>query len=83
MKDSPSCRPKAGRETNCNPDLDRSLADILTTLLGVELSLRILFDHPTVREMSAEIERLIFVKLDSLSGDEGRHTLDCTAGVNA
>jgi len=50
---------------------------------GVELSLRILFDHPTVREMSAEIERLIFVKLDSLSGDEGRHTLDCTAGVNA
>ena len=30
---------------------------------GVELSLRSLFDHPTAREMSAEIERLILAKL--------------------
>lgn len=37
---------------------------------AVELSLRSLFDHPTVREMSAEIERLIFAKLDAIDGSE-------------
>jgi len=37
---------------------------------AVELSLRSLFDHPTVREMSAEIERLIFAKLEAMGGSE-------------
>jgi acyl carrier protein len=32
----------------------------------VELSLRSLFDHPTLRGMAAEIERLILAKLESL-----------------
>jgi amino acid adenylation domain-containing protein len=50
---------------------------------GVQLSLRFLFDHPTVREMSAEIESLIFAKLGALSGDEPRHILDPAEGVSA
>ena len=37
---------------------------------GVEVSLRSLFDHPTVREMCAEIERLIFAKLEAIGGSE-------------
>jgi amino acid adenylation domain-containing protein len=50
---------------------------------GVQLSLRFLFDHPTMREMSAEIENLIFAKLEVLSGDQARHILDPAEGVNA
>ncbi|PYT21859.1 MAG: non-ribosomal peptide synthetase, partial [Acidobacteria bacterium] len=37
---------------------------------GVEVSLRSLFDHPTVREMCAEIELLIFAKLEAIGGSE-------------
>lgn len=36
---------------------------------GVELSLRTLFDHPTLGEMSSEIERLILEKLASAQVD--------------
>jgi len=32
----------------------------------IELSLRAIFDHPTVEEISAEIERLILAKLDAI-----------------
>ena len=37
---------------------------------GVELSLLNLFDQPTVAGLSAEIERLLVVKLDAMSEDE-------------
>jgi acyl carrier protein len=37
---------------------------------GVEISLRSLFDEPTVRGMSAEIERLIRARLAKMSDDE-------------
>jgi amino acid adenylation domain-containing protein len=50
---------------------------------GVELSLRSLFDHPTVREMSTEIERLIFAKLEAMGADEARHTPACPESANA
>jgi hypothetical protein len=50
---------------------------------GVELSLRSLFDHPTVREMSTEIERLIFAKLDAMGGDEARRVLADPESANA
>jgi amino acid adenylation domain-containing protein len=49
---------------------------------GVELSLRSLFDHPTVREMSAEIERLILAKLEAMGEDEARRVLACPESAN-
>ena len=42
---------------------------------GVELPLRSLFDHPTMREMSEEIEGLILAKLESMHDEEARHIL--------
>ena len=39
---------------------------------GVELSLRCLFDEPTPRGMSAEIERLIHARLAAMSEDEAQ-----------
>ena len=36
-------------------------------IFAVELSLLTLFDHPTVSELSSEIERLFLVKLDALT----------------
>ncbi|MCU1307535.1 MAG: Peptide synthetase [Acidobacteriaceae bacterium] len=38
----------------------------------VELPLLSLFDHPTVAELSAEIEQLLVAKLDAMSEDEAR-----------
>ena len=37
---------------------------------GVELSLHALFATPTIAELSLEVERLIFAKLDAMSEDE-------------
>jgi amino acid adenylation domain-containing protein len=37
---------------------------------GVELSLLNLFDHPTLAEMAAEIEKLVRAKIDAMSADE-------------
>jgi amino acid adenylation domain-containing protein len=42
---------------------------------GVELSLRCLFDEPTPRGMSAEIERLIHARLAAMSEDEAERLL--------
>ncbi len=42
---------------------------------GVDLSLRSLFDAPTVRQLSAEIERRILAKLEAMSDDEARSLL--------
>ena len=38
---------------------------------GVEITLRALFDSPTVTGISAEIERLILAKLEQSDGDTG------------
>ncbi|HEU5228508.1 MAG TPA: amino acid adenylation domain-containing protein [Ktedonobacteraceae bacterium] len=43
---------------------------------GIDLPLRVLFDAPTVYSLSAEIERLILLKLQTLSDDEALLMLD-------
>jgi acyl carrier protein len=44
---------------------------------GVELSLKTIFDHPTVGGISAEIERLILEKLEGLDA-----STDAQAGIS-
>ena len=41
----------------------------------VEVPLLSLFDHPTVSELSAEVERLMIAKLDAMSEEEAQRLL--------
>ena len=43
---------------------------------GVDLSLRTLFSSPTIRQLSAEIERLIVVRVEAMSDEEARRLLE-------
>lgn len=42
---------------------------------GAELSLRTLFDEPTLHGMSGEIEKLIRARLEAMSEDEAQRLL--------
>ena len=44
-------------------------------VFGVELGLLTLFDAPTVRQLSVEIEKLIFARLEAMSDEEVLHLL--------
>jgi len=50
---------------------------------GVELSLRGLFDHPTIAEISSEIERLVYRKLQTMSDEEAQRLLESSPGMSA
>jgi len=50
---------------------------------GVELSLRGLFDHPTIAEISSEIERLVYAKLQTMSDEEAQRLLESSPGMSA
>jgi acyl carrier protein len=50
---------------------------------AVELSLRSLFDHPTIAEISAEIERLLFAKVDTMTDEEAQRLLESLPGIPA
>ncbi len=56
------------------------IAQIAATF-GVSLSLRILFNAPTVRELAAEIERLILVKLQAMSDEEVQRFLEAESAI--
>jgi hypothetical protein len=48
-------------------------------VFGVEMSLRVLFDGPTVAELSAEIERLLALKPDVANNHEVQGVMESTA----
>lgn len=43
---------------------------------GVELTLRSLFDRPTIAEISSEIERLLYAKLSTMTDEEAQRLLE-------
>lgn len=47
---------------------------------GVELSLRSVFDHPTVHGIAAEVDALIRSEVDAMSDDEARRVLESLSG---
>ena len=50
---------------------------------AVELSLRSLFDHPTIAGISAEIERLLFAKVETMTDEEAQRLLESLPGIPA
>jgi len=47
---------------------------------GVELSLRSLFDHPSVHGIASEIDNLIRSQLNAMSDEEARRVLESLSG---
>jgi hypothetical protein len=52
--------------------LGTQLLTRISESFGVELSLFGLFDHPTLEEMSLEVEKLIVAKVEAMSTEERR-----------
>jgi phthiocerol/phenolphthiocerol synthesis type-I polyketide synthase E len=58
-----------------NSLLGMQLIAQLTEIFGIDFPLRALFDAPTARQLAAEIERRILVKLQAMSDDEAQYIL--------
>jgi hypothetical protein len=54
----------------------------ITDTFGVELSLLSVFNDPTVRGMSAEIETLLIEKVSAMSEEEAQSLLTSSQGGN-
>jgi len=52
--------------------LGTQLISRISESFGVELSLLSLFDHPTLEEMSLEVEKLILAKVEAMSAEDRR-----------
>jgi amino acid adenylation domain-containing protein len=52
--------------------LGTQLLTKISQSFGVELSLFSLFDHPTLEDMSLEVEKLIFAKVEAMSAEDQR-----------
>jgi acyl carrier protein len=59
--------------------LGAQLINRVRQVFGVEMSLRVLFDAPTVADLSAEIERLLALKRERLNDDKFRGVLESAA----
>ena len=58
--------------------LGAQLVARLRDTFGIEVPLRVVFEAPTVAELSAEIERLLVIKLEAMSEREVLRILDST-----
>jgi amino acid adenylation domain-containing protein len=55
--------------------LGTQLVTRLRNVFGVDLSLKSLFDHPTVAQLSQEIEQLLLAKLNAMTDEEAEERL--------
>jgi acyl carrier protein len=55
--------------------LGTQLIGRIRAIFGVELGLRTLFDTPTIADLSTEIERLIFARVENMTEDEAQRLL--------
>lgn len=53
----------------------------IAEMFGVDLSLRTLFDAPTVRQLASEIEQRIVAKMEAMSDDEALHLLTSAQAI--
>ena len=47
----------------------------IRSAFGVDMALRTLFDAPSIAELSSEIERLIFARVENMSEEEAQALL--------
>jgi amino acid adenylation domain-containing protein len=58
--------------------LGAQLVARLRDTFGIEMPLRVIFEAPSVAELSAEVGRLLVAKVQSMSDEEVEHLLDAT-----